>query len=161
MDLSNKFLISSSYGLRELSVSEKDYKDFIANGQNLMFLTVVWGDKKWEENFFTNLALCEKYEIPVIVYDNVMNDLSEKLTEEDVKKYTAAYSSSPVYSGNGFADEPGPEQYPALAHIVGTYLRVSLISVRLSIFYHFTRLISFSGILIMRNILSLSRKPYL
>lgn len=33
MDLSNKFLISSSYGLRELSVSEKDYKDFIANGQ--------------------------------------------------------------------------------------------------------------------------------
>lgn len=124
MDLSNKFLISSSYGLRELSVSEKDYKDFIANGQNLMFLTVVWGDKKWEENFFTNLALCEKYEIPVIVYDNVMNDLSEKLTEEDVKKYTAAYSSSPVYSGNGFADEPGPEQYPALAHIVGTYLRV-------------------------------------
>lgn len=64
-----------------------------------MFLTVVWGDKKWEENFFTNLALCEKYEIPVIVYDNVMNDLSEKLTEEDVKKYTAAYSSSPVYSG--------------------------------------------------------------
>ena len=124
MDLSDKILISSCYGIRELTSTEKDYKDFITNGQNLMYLTVVWGEKEWEDSFFHNLKLCEKYNISVLVHDNKMNDLGDNLTEEDVREYTKSYSSSPVYAGNGFADEPGPDQYPTLAHIIKTYLSV-------------------------------------
>ena len=124
MDVFNKLLVSSCYGIREHTSTEKDYKDFVANGQNLMYLTIVCGEKQWEESFFRNLGLCEKYNIPVIVHDNKMNELGENITEDDVRQYTKTYCTSPVYAGNGFADEPGPGQYPMLAHLTRTYMNV-------------------------------------
>ena len=74
--------IGSMYGIREEylakglinEIPEVDYKNYIAHGQNLMFLTVVWGNPTWEKIFKDALAMCEKYNIRVIIHDNVMND---------------------------------------------------------------------------------------
>ena len=124
--------IGSMYGIREEylakglinEIPEVDYKNYIAHGQNLMFLTVVWGNPTWEKIFKDALAMCEKYNIRVIIHDNVMNDKGEKLTEEDVKKCTSYYKDSPVWVGNGFDDEPSPNDYPRIQHVLETYLKV-------------------------------------
>ena len=111
--------IGSMYGIREEylakglinEIPEIDYKNYIAHGQNLMFLTVVWGNPTWEKIFKDALAMCEKYNIRVIIHDNVMNAKGLDLTEEDVKNYTSYYKDSPVWIGNGFDDEPSPADY--------------------------------------------------
>lgn len=124
--------IGSMYGIREeymakgliSEIPEVDYKNFIAHGQNLMFLTVVWGNPVWENIFKNALAMCEKYGIRVIIHDNVMNGKGEALTEDEVREYTSYYKNSPVWVGNGFDDEPAPQDYPRIQHILETFLKV-------------------------------------
>jgi len=116
--------VGAMYGVRENTTTEVDFRNFITNGQNIMFLTIVHGDPMWEHDFAKNLAFCEKYNIRVVVHDNVMNGLGMDITEEDVKKYTASYKDSPVYVGQGFHDEPGRSMYPTIAKIVETYSSV-------------------------------------
>lgn len=124
--------VGAMYGIRDESVAkglldeipEKDFRDLVANGQNIMFLTIVHGDPVWEKLFKQTMALAEKYNVRVIVHDNIMNLLGEKITPEDVKKYTASYANSPVYAGQGFHDEPAQSQYPEIAKLVSVYKSV-------------------------------------
>lgn len=130
--MKKRITVSSMYGLRDElmakgvleDIPEADMKDLIANGQNLLFLTIVHGNPVWEKIFARSLELAEKYNISVVVHDNVMNALGEKITVEDVKKYTALYANSPVYVGQGFHDEPSSSQYPEINKLVTTYKAV-------------------------------------
>lgn len=124
--------IGSMYGVRDEDfvkgiideIPEKDFRDLVANGQNLLFLTIVHGSPIWEKCFARCLAMAEKYNIRVVVHDNVMNDLGMNITPGDVKKYTAGYANSPVYVGQGFHDEPSSATYPEIAKLISTYKSV-------------------------------------
>lgn len=124
--------IGSMYGIREeymakgliKEIPEVDYKNFIAHGQNVMFLTVVWGNPTWENIFKKSLAMCEKYNIRVVVHDNMLNSKGLDITEEDVRKYTSYYKDSPVWVGQGFDDEPAPSEYPRIQKTLETFLSV-------------------------------------
>lgn len=124
--------IGAMYGVREEDVAkglldevpEKDFQDLVANGQNLLFLTIVHGEPVWEKCFTHCMKLAEKYNIRVIVHDNVMNGCGKNITKEDVKKYTASYANSPVYVGQGFHDEPSRSQYAEINKLVSTYKSV-------------------------------------